>query len=253
MVKTHRKTNPNLVFLRLYGLDTPRGMAGLIENTTSHMKRCEKIMRRFWSLWQSLAAPSLARHHQMASALILVPDQLGPRLRAGKPIIWQREALDGATVMSQAAFSSVACQDNSPFSVFVQTREKTWRRFLTHLPVRFPLWPRVTVGWHLILGLPSFLPPPKTHPTTRSSSCGYYWKNWRSKLVRSLVIECVRTFQASEHPAEIVCDIKANAFFSHLALLLQLQYWHYCTDVHPPSPFIEQWENNMTFAFGEHG
>jgi len=51
---------------------------------------------------------------------------------------------------------------------------------------------------------------------------------------------CKETFQASKHPAEIVYDIKANDFFSHLALLLQLQHWHYCTDVHLPSPFIEQ-------------
>lgn len=212
MVKTHWKTNPNLVFRRLYGLDTLRGMAGLIGNTTSHMKRCEKIMRRFWSLWQSLAAPSLARHHQMASALIPVPDQLGPRLRAGKPIIWQREALDGATVMSQAAFSTVVCQDNSPFSVFVQTREKTWRRFfLLICLLDSRLWPQVTVGWHLILGLPFFCPP-KDSSNHKVIIMWLLLKEWRSKLVTSLVIECVRTFQASEHPAEIVCDIKANGF-----------------------------------------
>lgn len=81
----------------------------------------------------------LARHHQIASALILVPDQLGPRLGAGKPIIWQRDALDGATVMSQAAFSTVACQKNSPFLLSSKLERKQRLFFFTHLPIRFPL------------------------------------------------------------------------------------------------------------------
>lgn len=68
------------------------GSAGCVVSDWEHdfpHERCEKIMRRFWSLWQSLAAPSLACHHQMASAPLLVPARLGPGLRMGKPIIWQ--------------------------------------------------------------------------------------------------------------------------------------------------------------------
>lgn len=83
----------------------------------------------------------LARHHQMASALVLVPNQLGPRLWAEKPIIWQWDTLDGATVMSQAAFSTVASQNNSPFlrSSKLERKHKGFFFFLTHLPIRFPL------------------------------------------------------------------------------------------------------------------
>lgn len=170
-------------------------------------------MRRFWSLWQSLAVPSLARHHQMASALVLVPDQLGPRLRAGKPIIWQREALDGATVMSQAAFFTVVCQDNPPFSVSAQTREKTWRRFLTHLPIRFPFMPASDNRngvWFWVF--PLFLLPQRFIQTQGHPHVAIIKRMEIKSSCKSGYWMCKKTFQASEHPAEIVCDIKANGF-----------------------------------------
>lgn len=52
--------------------------------------------------------PSLLCCHQMASALLLLPDQPGPGLQERKSTVWHDEALDATTAMSQAAFSTVS-------------------------------------------------------------------------------------------------------------------------------------------------
>lgn len=98
--KTHWKTNPNLVFHRLCRLDTPRCMAVLIGNTTSHMKRCENIMRRFWSLWQSLAAPfwlAIIKWHLLSFScqinLALGSERENPSFGSGTPLMVQQWCL----------------------------------------------------------------------------------------------------------------------------------------------------------------
>lgn len=52
--------------------------------------------------------PALLCCHQMASALLLLPEQPGPELERRKSTVWHQEALDATTLMSQAAFHTVS-------------------------------------------------------------------------------------------------------------------------------------------------
>ncbi len=154
----------------------------------------------------------LARHHQMASALILVPDQLGPRLWAGKPIIWQRDALDGATVMSQAAFSTVVCQKNSPFLLSSKLERKQRLFFLLICLLDSHSWPRVTVTWCLISGLTLFCFP-KESSSRKVIVMWLLFKEWSSNIVASLVIECVtKLFMHSHALQRLFATLKMMVF-----------------------------------------
>lgn len=72
------------------------------------MKASEKNNETILISLTAPGRPSLLCCHQMASALLLLPDQPGPGLQQRKSTAWHEEALDATTVMSQAAFSTTS-------------------------------------------------------------------------------------------------------------------------------------------------
>lgn len=104
-----RKSHANAVYFAGCGARTPQDMVALIGNMTPHMKGSKKNNEMVLISLTVPGWPSLLCCHQMASALLLLPDQPGPGLQKRKSTVWHEEALDATTLMFQAAFSIISC------------------------------------------------------------------------------------------------------------------------------------------------
>lgn len=101
-----RKSHANAVYFADCGAHTPQETVALIRNMALHMKGSKKNNEMILISLTVPGWPSLLCCHQMASAVLLLPDQPGPGLQERKSTVWHEEDLDATTVMSQAAFST---------------------------------------------------------------------------------------------------------------------------------------------------
>lgn len=112
---SRRKSRPNAVYFAGCGARALRDADALIGNMTPHMKGREKNNEMILISLTVPGWPSLLRCHQMASALLLLPDQSGPRLQERKSTVWHQEALDASDVSSCFFFSFYNSSLSFPF------------------------------------------------------------------------------------------------------------------------------------------